>query len=504
MPRHRRLSMSSGFRVYGSERACAIASEIMNEITCTATEWSLDAGKERGACSAAGLKENREAFLRQCEFYFENAVNRLTPSDEDRWETICERVRDGEAYRASYVTCIAPTGNTGIAGDAGTSGMEPSMGFAFQRNTRTGVMHFADEELQIQHPEVTKEMLSVIAATKGSISLDFDFDDEWAVSQLQKTIGDKWKGEVEAFEDWRRALSDSDRQTFVMMHDIDWQKRINQQAAFQKFTSLAISSTINLPNKTTADEIYKLYKSAHSAGLKGITVYRDGSIQYAPISYSKDKDALKDTMPDDGATSTSKAVTEKITPQSAAGKKISAVNGNDTEYGNVVVRKRFRRPARTVGHTVEIVFNNGIQENKFYITVNEDADNPGHPIEVFIGGGIHGENAPSYNQALGRVISGWLKDGAPVRAIVKKLIGTRSEVKTRARIRVNEPPIEILSVPDAIAKILQREYLDNRTVLSVPGGSICPMCHHRTLVYAGQGKRCWECQNPDCTFGHCS
>lgn len=58
--------------------------------------------------------------------------------------------------------------------------------------------------------------------------------------------------------------------------DIDWKKRVEIQSILQKYTSSAISSTINLPNNVTKEEVAEIYMHAWKMGLKGVTVYRDG------------------------------------------------------------------------------------------------------------------------------------------------------------------------------------------------------------------------------------
>lgn len=49
------------------------------------------------------------------------------------------------------------------------------------------------------------------------------------------------------------------------------------QAVVQKYTTHSISSTINLPENVSAETVGEIYMQAWSAGLKGITVYREGS-----------------------------------------------------------------------------------------------------------------------------------------------------------------------------------------------------------------------------------
>ena len=63
----------------------------------------------------------------------------------------------------------------------------------------------------------------------------------------------------------------------VTSHDINWRDRINLQSAAQKYVDTAISSTINLPKEITVEEVEELYLYAWEKGLKGVTIFRDGS-----------------------------------------------------------------------------------------------------------------------------------------------------------------------------------------------------------------------------------
>ena len=63
---------------------------------------------------------------------------------------------------------------------------------------------------------------------------------------------------------------------FVESKDIAPIDRIKMQAVLQKYTDASISSTINLPNEATVDDIYNIYVEAWKNGLKGVTIYRAG------------------------------------------------------------------------------------------------------------------------------------------------------------------------------------------------------------------------------------
>lgn len=60
-------------------------------------------------------------------------------------------------------------------------------------------------------------------------------------------------------------------------NDINWSKRVEIQAIIQQYTTHSISSTINLPNDVSLDEVNTIYLHSHDMNLKGVTVYRDGS-----------------------------------------------------------------------------------------------------------------------------------------------------------------------------------------------------------------------------------
>jgi ribonucleoside-diphosphate reductase alpha chain len=71
---------------------------------------------------------------------------------------------------------------------------------------------------------------------------------------------------------------------FVTSDDIDWKNRVRLQATIQKNVDHSISSTINLPKGTSEDVVAELYMLGWKLGLKGITVYVDGSREGVLIS----------------------------------------------------------------------------------------------------------------------------------------------------------------------------------------------------------------------------
>jgi ribonucleoside-diphosphate reductase alpha chain len=55
------------------------------------------------------------------------------------------------------------------------------------------------------------------------------------------------------------------------------------QSKWQDWIDSSISKTINLPGHATVDEIKQIYRLAAKAGLKGVTIYRSGTLESEPI-----------------------------------------------------------------------------------------------------------------------------------------------------------------------------------------------------------------------------
>jgi ribonucleoside-diphosphate reductase alpha chain len=61
------------------------------------------------------------------------------------------------------------------------------------------------------------------------------------------------------------------------------------QAKWQDWIDSSISKTINLPAHATVDEIKQIYRLSAKAGLKGVTIYRSGTLESEPIKVGDDE-----------------------------------------------------------------------------------------------------------------------------------------------------------------------------------------------------------------------
>ncbi len=268
---------------------------------------------------------------------------------------------------------------------------------------------------------------------------------EYSVELMESVVE---KGSIQDME----FLPAQMRKVFVTAMDIDPEWHLKMQAAFQRHTDNAVSKTVNLPNSATVEDIYNIYWMAFKEGCKGVTVYRDGckSVQVlATGEGQKKQDGVGETAQDVGA-----------------------------------VRKR---PDVIRGFTHKVQTGLG----GLYLTVNEI---DGHPFEVFATIGKSGRSTTAKAEAIGRLVSLLLRSGVSVREVVSQIKGIGGEHP------VFRGKGLLLSIPDAIAWVLERNYLNGATVSDavVPlDGSVCPECGDELTFQEG----CHICQA--CSFTKC-
>ena len=141
------------------------------------------------------------------------------------------------------------------------------------------------EELKKQNTLRNCSLLSI--APTGSIGTFLNIgtgcEPFFALSFNRKTdnLNGTYRVDIKALEDYKKAWGNVDDKElpsfFVTAQNIPWKERIDIQAALQEFCDTAISSTVNIPKETTVEEVKELYKYAWKKGLKGVTIYRDGS-----------------------------------------------------------------------------------------------------------------------------------------------------------------------------------------------------------------------------------
>lgn len=305
--------------------------------------------------------------------------------------SIYDRKKDGLKLRNATTTTIAPTGTISIICDT-SGGIEPLFSLAFTRqimdNDRLIEVNSVFEEVAKQEGFYSRELIEKIAE-QGSLA---DFQE----------------------------VPEAIRQVFVTAHDIEPEWHIKMQAAFQKYTDNAVSKTINFPRQATKDQIAAAYRLAYNLGCKGITVYRDGSLDNQPMQL--------------GLSNSNSSELQK--------KEHAESHLTFGEWGRIMPIKR---PKRLTGITDA----RPTPEGNLYLTLNT---HEGSPFELFAQIGKAGSDISAFTEAIARLISLAFRCGIAPEAVADELLGIGG-----SRF-VGFGPNRVRSVPDAIGQFIN-EYL---------------------------------------------
>ncbi len=248
-------------------------------------------------------------------------------------------------------------------------------------------------------------------------------------------------------------LPEDIRRVFVTAMDIEPIWHLRMQAAFQRHTDNAVSKTVNLPSSATEQDIFDIYCLAFTEGCKGVTVYRDGC-KAVQVLYTGKK--------------------EESAP---------AQEAETSPSGNVR-----RRPDVVQGFTHKVQTGLG----GMYLTVNEV---DGQPFEVFATIGKSGRSITAKAEAIGRLVSLALRSGVSVRDVVSQIKGIGGEHP------VFRGKGLLLSIPDAIAWVLETRYLQGSKPVETHSAPIkqdqCPECGNELTFQEG----CHICHA--CSFTKC-
>jgi len=372
---------------YDSEQALTIAEEVARFISGEADKASTELAKERGVFPA-----------------FEGSIYDV-PGDP--------RLRNASR------TTVAPTGSLSIIANC-SSGIEPIFALTYVR-------HILDNEEFIE----VNPYFEQLAKKEGFYS-----------QELTKELAEGKK--LSDMPD----IPEEIKKLFVTAHDISPEWHVRIQAAFQKYTDSAVSKTVNFPNEATPEDVAKVYMLAYHEGLKGITIYRDGSRQSQVLTVGK--------------------------------------KSGKTE-GKLVPRKR---PKVTRGVTERVSTGCGY----IYVTVNFDEQGIS---EVFSTLGKAGGCAAAQLEAISRLTSLALRSGVDLDSIARHLRGIRCPSIAWEQGRA------VTSCADAIATVLQKYVregnADNHKTFEAvqTWAGQCPECGGSLIYQEG----CNIC--PNCGFTKC-
>ncbi len=146
--------------------------------------------------------------------------------------------------------------------------------------------HFSPEEIEQLKADGLRNCSLLSIAPTGSLSTVFGrsggVEPEYAIKYTRRTIGatDGQDTYYDVYcmtaQDYLDATGDTELPDyFVTSPEIEHDKRIDTQATMQQHVDTAISSTVNLPESATKEEIAYIFLNAWKRRLKGITVFRD-------------------------------------------------------------------------------------------------------------------------------------------------------------------------------------------------------------------------------------
>lgn len=217
---------------YGCEESIKLTDEIYKTLALNAYRSTVTMAKERGAFPIFSHKlEKDHAFIKQ--------IMALDPKLEAEYKK--------HGRRNIALTTTAPAGSTSILTQT-TSGCEP--------------------------------VLFVDAVRKRKINPN----DKLARVDVVDAKGDQWQ-QYRVFHHgvslWMQVTGETDVSKSpyfgATVEEIDWVKKVEIQAAAQKWICHSISNTTNLPETVTEDMVEKLCWHSWETGCKGVTIYRIGS-----------------------------------------------------------------------------------------------------------------------------------------------------------------------------------------------------------------------------------
>ena len=339
---------------YGSEESLAAIDEIGQAMN------------EAGLLASAEIAKEKGSFSRFDPNFIVNSEFMKHINDYD----IIDEVYDC-GLRNSQLFTIAPTGS--ISTMLGVSGgVEPLFDVEYYRTTKS--LHGEDATYKVVVPVVEQCLLA-----KGITSI--------TRNRYPKEI--QWSKTIDPFN------------------------RVDVQAQWQIYIDASISSTVNLPNNTTVEEVEKLYRYAYDTGCKGLTIFRDGCARTAILNSTPKK---QEEQPQESKL-------DSIYP-------ITRADMGDRLEGATYVRQTAC--------------------GKLYVTIN--ANEKGELVEVFIDPSKSGGCLANV-EVIGRLCSTMLRAGVAVEAVIDSAKGVKCSSCARSKKKVDG-----LSCGDIVAKAIQTEY----------------------------------------------
>jgi len=253
---------------YNSKEGYDLQSKLSEALTYYSMEESVALSKSRGEFPLCSKTEYPEGKIPIAGYY-----EKPKESHCYEWDALIDKIKK-HGIRNVLTTTVAPTGTLSMIADC-SNGMEPAFALVFEKRVTVGRFFYTNkivEQVLKEHGLYSDELLVKIADNYGSL-----------------------KG-IPEIPQWMQDV-------FVTAMDIHWADHLMAQGVWQDWIGNAIAKTINMPYDVTVDDVKSTYLLAHELGLKGITVYRDGS-RHQQVLHMTSKNAQKtfDVVPSDYVT----------------------------------------------------------------------------------------------------------------------------------------------------------------------------------------------------------
>jgi ribonucleoside-diphosphate reductase alpha chain len=258
---------------------------------------------------------------------------------------------------------------------------------------------------------------------------------------------------------------------FVTAQDLTPEDHVKVQAAIQRWVDSSISKTCNVPEDYTVEQVGELYKLMYELGCKGGTIYRDKSRS----------EQVLNLKPSTSAEQASTIITDKLSasldkPRSEAYGKPESELAHQLEIRN--------RPAVIAGKTYKKL----TPEGTCFITLNSEN---GSPFETFINIGKAGSDVANGAEAIGRLVSmAFRASNGNVMSCVTEVV---SQLRGIGGKSVGFGANRVSSVADALAQVLEAEYLSTAVASKISLGELCPGCGNYTVMHIEGCKKCDNC-----------
>ena len=239
---------------YNSKQGYDLQSKLAETLTYYSMEESVALAKSRGAFPLCSKTEYADGKIPVAGYY-------ETPKEQHSydWDALIAKIKT-HGIRNVLTTTVAPTGTLSMIADC-TNGMEPTFALVFEKRVTVGRFFYTNkiiEQMLKDENVYNDEILEKIADNYGSL-----------------------RG-IEGVPEWMQNI-------YITAMDIHWSDHLMAQAVWQKWIGNAIAKTINMPYDATTEDVKAAYLLAHELGLKGITVYRDGSRHKQVLHMTSDK-----------------------------------------------------------------------------------------------------------------------------------------------------------------------------------------------------------------------